>query len=82
MVAAEGGHVETVVTLIKFGANVNLKGWVSCRSQNLKCYDIVGNFRQENFFPFSSHAWVKFFSHNFLSHVKEPMVIFTTWAII
>ena len=31
--AAEGGHVETVVTLIERGADVNLKGTVSCWSQ-------------------------------------------------
>ena len=32
MEAAEGGHVETVVALIKYGAstNVNLKDSVSC----------------------------------------------------
>ena len=35
MVAAEGRHVETVVALIKHGANVNLKGWVSYWSQQL-----------------------------------------------
>ena len=29
MVAARGGHVETVVALIKHGADVNLKGPVS-----------------------------------------------------
>ena len=32
MVAAEGGHIETVVALIKYGADVNLKEWVSCWS--------------------------------------------------
>ena len=30
MEAAEGGHVETVVALIERGADVNLKGLVSC----------------------------------------------------
>ena len=30
MEAAEGGHVETVVALIKHGASVDLKDWVSC----------------------------------------------------
>ena len=33
MVAARGGHVETVVALIEHGADVNLKGLVSCWSQ-------------------------------------------------
>ena len=33
MVAAEGERVETVVALIKHGADVNLKGPVSCWSQ-------------------------------------------------
>ena len=30
MMAAEGGHVETVVVLIEHGADVNLKGPVGC----------------------------------------------------
>ena len=30
MVAAEGGHVETVMTLVEHGADVNLKDRVSC----------------------------------------------------
>ena len=30
MLAAEGGHVKTVVALIKHGADVNLKSQVSC----------------------------------------------------
>ena len=33
MLAARGGHVETVNALIKAGADVNRKGWVSCWSQ-------------------------------------------------
>ena len=33
MMAAEGGHVETVVALIEHGADVNLKVPVSCWSQ-------------------------------------------------
>ena len=35
MMAAEGGHVETVVALIEYGADVNLKGTVSCWSQQV-----------------------------------------------
>ena len=34
MMAAGGGHVETIVALIKGGADVNLKDLVSCWSQN------------------------------------------------
>ena len=39
MVAAEGGHVETVVALIEHGADVNLKSLVhiSCWSQLNQC---------------------------------------------
>ena len=37
MVAAEGGHVKTVVTLVEHGADVNMKGKVSCWNQQLKC---------------------------------------------
>ena len=33
MVAAKGGHVETIVTLIKHGADVNQEVWVSCWNQ-------------------------------------------------
>ena len=33
MEAAEGGHVETVEALIEHGADVKLKGPVSCWSQ-------------------------------------------------
>ena len=33
MMAAEGGHVETVMALIKHGASVDLEDWVSFWSQ-------------------------------------------------
>ena len=41
MVAARSGHVETVVALTEHGADVNLKGQVSCWSYKatpMKCY--------------------------------------------
>ena len=56
MMAAEGGHVETVVTLIKHGASVDLKDRVSFWSQQLKCYHniivihVARNFCLDKFF--------------------------------
>ena len=38
MIAAKGGHVETVVALIRYGADVNLKDWVSCWRENLPLF--------------------------------------------
>ena len=41
MMAAKGGHVETVVALIEHGAAVDLKGQVSCWSQQLNFVNFV-----------------------------------------
>ena len=65
MVAAGGGHVVTVVALIKYGAKCILHNWKFSPGE----------------FSFLFLPMCEFLCHDFLSHVNdyiEPVVIFTT----